>query len=265
VAQHITIKNAGLIDSEKNGIWLLNATGAAPVIVNSGTISGTVNAILAESGDRLNVDNSGHLIGNVRGTSTNQIDTVTNTGTIKGSVFLGSGSDRYTGIATVDDTLVSGKVSGTVFGESGNDTLTGGNGVDRLHGGAGLDKLGGGGGNDTLNGGANNDTLTGGAGKDAFAFDSALNNNIDNITDFSVADDTVNLAHGVFAALGLGTLAIAAFHIGAAAHDTSDRIIYNSATGAVLYDDDGTGAHAAVQFATLSHDLALTRNDFVIA
>lgn len=34
---------------------------------------------------------------------------------------------------------------------------------------------------------------------------------------------------------------------GAAAQDADDRIIYNSATGAVPFDVDGRGATAAVQ------------------
>jgi Ca2+-binding RTX toxin-like protein len=165
-AQNLKITNAGLIDSEQHGIWLLNATGAAPVIVNSGTIRGTTNAILAEAGDRLNVTNSGTLDGNVRGTSSNQVDKLVNDGKVIGSVFLGSGNDSYTGLATVDDVVVSGKVSGTVFGEAGNDTLTGGNGVDRLNGGSGNDTLLGNGGNDLLTGGSGNDTMSGGSGND---------------------------------------------------------------------------------------------------
>ena len=56
----------------------------------------------------------------------------------------------------------------------------------------------------------------------------------------------------------------AAYFIGAAAADASDRIVYNNATGALSYDADGNGAGAAVQFATLTAGLALTNNDFVV-
>jgi Ca2+-binding RTX toxin-like protein len=266
-AQHVTIKNAGLIDSEQHGIWLLNATGAAPVIVNSGTISGTVNAILAESGDRLNVDNSGQLIGNVRGTSTNQVDTVANTGTIKGSVFLGSGSDRYTGVATVDDTLVSGKVSGTVFGEAGNDRLTGGNSVDRFNGGTGNDTLNAGAGNDTLIGGTGKDILTGGTGKDFFLFNTALSasTNVDTITDFQVNVDKIQLENAIFTAVGTSlTASEFVANASGAATNGSQHILYDTTDGRLFYDVDGNGGQAKVHFATLKAGLALDHLDFLV-
>jgi serralysin len=41
-----------------------------------------------------------------------------------------------------------------------------------------------------------------------------------------------------------------------------DRIIYNSATGALGYDQDGTGAAAQTKFATLPTGLGLTEVHF---
>ncbi|MEY5098276.1 MAG: hypothetical protein RJA36_995 [Pseudomonadota bacterium] len=38
---------------------------------------------------------------------------------------------------------------------------------------------------------------------------------------------------------------------GAAAHDASDRLIYNTSTGALYYDADGQGGAAAVQVALI--------------
>jgi len=55
-----------------------------------------------------------------------------------------------------------------------------------------------------------------------------------------------------------------AFHIGSAAADASQTIIYNNADGALYYDADGNGAGAAVQIATLSTGLALTHDNFSI-
>ena len=89
--------------------------------------------------------------------------------------------------------------------------------------------------------------------------------NIDRITDFSTVYDRIALENGVFTAVGAnGTLASAAFYKGAAAHDSSDRIIYNPATGAVFYDSDGTGAAAAVQIATIGTNLSVTNADFFV-
>jgi Ca2+-binding RTX toxin-like protein len=148
-AQNVAINNSGEIRGDLHGLWLLNALGAAPVVVNSGTIVGRTNSILALNGDRLNVTNSGALIGNVTATSTNQSDKLINNGTVTGNVSLGSGIDLYQG---------SGSVSGIVSGEDGNDDLVGGNLADRLNGGNNDDRLTGGLGNDTLDGGAGDDT-----------------------------------------------------------------------------------------------------------
>ena len=69
----------------------------------------------------------------------------------------------------------------------------------------------------------------------------------------------------VFTTIGaLGALNAAAFVIGAAAADGSDRIIYNAGTGALFFDADGTGAGAAVQFGWLTPGLALSASDFMV-
>ena len=111
--------------------------------------------------------------------------------------------------------------------------------------------------------GRGNDTLTGGGGQDTFLFDSALSANIDTVADFDAANDTIRLDQSIFTAItGLGTLSAAAFFKGAAAHDADDRVIYNSATGDLLYDRDGTGAVAAVQFAHLNGAPAIGNTNF---
>jgi Ca2+-binding RTX toxin-like protein len=118
-----------------------------------------------------------------------------------------------------------------------------------------------------LSGAAGNDVLIGGAGRDLFYFNTVPNStaNVDTIADFSVADDTIWLENAVYAALGpAGPLAASAFAIGGAAADASDRIVYNSSTGALSYDDDGTGVHGAVIFAKVAAGLALTAADFTV-
>jgi Ca2+-binding RTX toxin-like protein len=122
-------------------------------------------------------------------------------------------------------------------------------------------------GNNVLNGGSGNDSLTGRLGQDSFLFDTALSAafNVDTITDFSVADDTIQLDDDVFSSsLGLGNISAGEFVIGGAALDANDRIIYNDASGALFYDSDGVGGTAQIQFATLSTGLALTNLDFLV-
>jgi Ca2+-binding RTX toxin-like protein len=121
-------------------------------------------------------------------------------------------------------------------------------------------------GGNLINGGDGNDTLTGLGGQDVFLFNTALNaaTNVDFITDFTVADDAIQLQNGVFTGLTAGTLAANQFVIGAAAQDADDRIVYDDTTGALFFDIDGAGGTAAVRFATVSAGLALTNNDFLV-
>jgi len=115
-----------------------------------------------------------------------------------------------------------------------------------------------------INGGAGADTLTGGLGSDGFVFDSVLGDgNVDDITDFNVAADTIRLARSVFGGIAAGELSAGAFHAGTEAADADDRIVYDSATGNIWYDADGSGAGEAMLFATANAGTALTSADFV--
>lgn len=120
-----------------------------------------------------------------------------------------------------------------------------------------------------LNGKSGSDTMTGLGGADTFVFDTALGpGNIDRITDFSVADDTINLDDAIFAGAGFTAgqfIAASAFVIGTAATTPDHRIIYNSANGNLTFDFDGTGAGAAIVFARLPTGLTtMTNNDFFV-
>lgn len=176
-----------------------------------------------------------------------------------------AGNDRLNGGAG-NDTLLGEDDDDVLNGQDGNDTLNGGNGIDRLTGGAGIDNLQGRAGNDTLSGGLGADVLIGGSEADIFVFDSALGGgNIDAVNDFAVGTDTIRLDRAIFDDLAAGsTLATGAFHTGTQAQDAQDRIIYNSATGALFYDADGNGGGAAVQFATLANGLNLSAATFSI-
>jgi Ca2+-binding RTX toxin-like protein len=121
---------------------------------------------------------------------------------------------------------------------------------------------------DTLIGLAGNDTLTGGAGADRFVFNTTLNatTNVDTLTDFSSGTDKILLDHLILTALTTGNLATTSFvaEAGAIAHDGNDYILYDTTTGNLAYDADGTGAQAAVLFATLSGHPTMVAADLAV-
>jgi Ca2+-binding RTX toxin-like protein len=152
----------------------------------------------------------------------------------------------------------------TLIGTAGADTLQGLGGNDRLLGADNADRLDGGAGNDTIAGGAGADTLLGGSGSDTFVFDTSPSGGVDKILDFSTAD-TVQLENQVFTALtNTGTISSAAFWKGAAAHDATDRILYDAQTGVISYDADGVGGAAAQPIVQVGANLNLTYADFVV-
>jgi Ca2+-binding RTX toxin-like protein len=222
--------------------------------------------------------------GNASGTG-NTLDNVIVGNSGKNLLRGGAGKDTLDGGAGVDtadysdksaavEVVLAGATNASVnVGGVAEDILrrienvTGGKLADRLTGDALANTLSGSAGDDVLAGRSGNDTLVGGTGKDAFLFDTALaaSTNVDVINDFNVADDTIRLENAVFSTLTkTGTLAAAAFFAGAAAHDASDRIVYDKATGSLLYDSDGTGAVAAVRFGRVSAGLSLTNADFLV-
>ncbi|WP_349569065.1 M10 family metallopeptidase C-terminal domain-containing protein [Azotobacter salinestris] len=96
-------------------------------------------------------------------------------------------------------------------GSSGNDELSGSAMDEVLLGGEGRDLLDGGAGDDLLDGGAGRDSLTGGSGADVFRFSERLDSfrnyetgvsRVDNITDFDIGEDLLDLS--VFGYSGLG-------------------------------------------------------------
>ncbi|NIX77127.1 calcium-binding protein [Microvirga terricola] len=280
--------NGGNIFGSNAGVaFSASDPSSTSTLTNSGSISATQRGVYQLNFGNLNIINSGVIQGQYAFDSpTTGVIAITNTGTMAGTVNLGSGSDVYNG--------ASGRLSGKLFAAGGNDkimggidndwfdgglgddvlyggvgtdTVFGGAGNDKLYGDAGNDSLDGGGDNDTLYGGAGNDLLTGGVGKDIFVFNTALNKttNVDKIIDFSHADDTIWLSKGIFKGAGTGALQSKFFYKGTKAHDVDDRIIYDKATGALYYDPDGTGSRAQIKFATLTNKPAnLAYNDFLL-
>ncbi len=153
------------------------------------------------------------------------------------------------------------------MGTPRNDVLKGNSGVNGFYGLGGNDTIYGYGGTDALAGGAGNDKLYGGAGTDHFFFDAKLNakTNVDRIMDFNPVDDVLGLSKSIFSKITRGPLKEAAFHNGKKAHDADDRIVYDTKTGNLYYDPDGTGSKAKIKFAVLANKAALTYEDIVIS
>jgi serralysin len=193
-------------------------------------------------------------------------------------LYGGPGNDTYVGGSVnlfeeggqgIDEVVVSGnfvlpegedieilRVSANAA--SSGFTLEGNSSGNEIIGSAGIDNIAGHGGHDYL---------TGGAMPDFFMFDFAPGpDNLTVITDFAPGQDIIDLYLDYFPGIDGANHYLTAdeFAIGAAAQDASDRIIYNSANGALLYDQDGTGPVDAVHFATLPVDLNLTQGNFTI-
>jgi serralysin len=147
------------------------------------------------------------------------------------------------------------------------ETVRGGSGSDQIVGNVGANRLEGGAGNDSLYGGDGRDVLLGGGGADRFVFTAAPGPaNVEFIEDFRHNSDLIALDDAIFARVG-PSLSAGEFyaHRGAThGHDKNDRIIYNTKSGKLFYDDDGSRPDTAIHFATLTHKPALDHGDFVI-
>jgi Ca2+-binding RTX toxin-like protein len=246
----------------------LSAGGAQQIIAagahGNDTISGFENISGGFAADRLT---GNELSNTLRGREGN--DTINGAGGIDYADYKNA-----TGSVTV---LWSTATSATSSGADGSDILTNIEGVkgsesfgDKLTGNAGSQLIYGRGGNDTINGGLGNDTLDGGIGNDQYVFNTATPSNLDKILSFTTAADKIVLENSIFTGLGASTgnfvASDARFHAAAGAtavHDSTDRIIYNTTTGALYYDADGIAGNA-VQIAIIGTHPTLAATDFAV-
>lgn len=163
--------------------------------------------------------------------------------------------------------ILGTEAADSLQGTIGNDVIDGKGGDDVVAGLDGNDQLIGGTGNDGLWGGKGKDRLTGGEGTDVFIYTNK-NEKGDALTDFSVDSATFNSDLIVVSALSFKGGLVAGtfikpgqFRIGVSAKDKSDRFIYNSDTGSLSFDVDGSGTAKAFQLAKLPTNLALTNQN----
>lgn len=219
-----------------------------------------------------------------------------------GTATGGSGTTRFSGIEAAEgsfghDRLAADDNGRTLHGEGGNDTVLGGAGADTLfgdggfdhpdtnpgddvvRGGAGNDYLQGGNGSDRLDGGTGNDTLRGAGsfsddpadGADTFVFSVAAGGaNADWISVFESGSDEIAFENAVFTRLGgeggwaAGDGRFYAAAGASAAHDASDRLVYDTQSGELYYDADGSGGAGALIVATLEGAPALAAGDITV-
>lgn len=188
-------------------------------------------------GDTYYVDNAGDVI----------VDTANG----------GAGDVLYAGVSYVLSPVALVEVISTIsLAATTAIDLTGSNSSNIIYGNAG---------NNMLDGKGNQDTLVGLGGADTFAFTTALGpTNVDNIGDMVSGTDRIALDDAIFSGLAPGALDPNAFRAGSAAQDADDRIIYDSSTGLVYFDDDGSGSHAKIAFAYVGVGTALAASDFVV-
>ena len=242
--ENLTLTGAAAINGRGNALanTLIGNSAANTLrgLDGNDTIDGGAGGDTMSGGigdDHYIVDDRGDLVIELDGEGTD---------TVESSVSFSLGGQSIENL-----TMIGGAVQG-----QGND-------LDNvIIGSAGLNKIDGFGGNDWIFGGEGKDRISGGAGADRFYFSHTSLTHADKITDFSVIDDSIFLDRSVFTAIADGQLNASAFHVGTAAHDADDRIIYDQTIGYIYYDADGNGAGEAVLVAAITGGIALTSADF---
>jgi len=171
-----------------------------------------------------------------------------------------------------DDTITTGSGSDTITAWNGNNTVNAGAGNDIIRCGIGDDSIAGGAGNDILAGGSGRDVLSGGDGADFFVFDSRpAIDNIDTITDFVSGTDKIVLGNRIFSKLKADADLSDNFEnisTNGKAADANNFLLYDSSTGRLYYDADGSKAKAAVLVGIFDNGAGdypiLTATDFIV-
>lgn len=271
----VVINNAGKIAGPLYGIELTFGKNTLSSIVNSGLISGNTAAleIGGDGSGTLNVRNSGILDGGAE--FGDQITNLRNFGSIDGDLDFGSGDNTVlnTGTITGDMDFFSGRdavinrgaIKGDIFlGDNGSSfNGRGGSVSGTVTGGGSADTLVAGSDGEVLSGEGGHDTLYGGGGADTFAFNSLAAADTDVVHRFDVAHDTIQLSQDVYTALTAGDRVV--FSTGSKATSPADHLFYNSGTGALFYDADGSGTKSkATLVARFDPGLHLTVDNFSV-
>ena len=177
----------------------------------------------------------------------------------------GEGVDRV--LTTLNSAVTAANVEGLIFIGAGNFQGFANAAGSAVVGGAGNDTLFGGAGADVLSGRGGNDLLVGNGGADLFNFD-APGQGVDRIGDFQVGVDHIALRGAAFGVVTAADLGFASFNgfgwVIPWPPTDKPSLIYDTVSGALLFDADGNGTGGAVELAVLTGRPALTAADFLI-
>lgn len=202
------ILNDGLISASFGVTMNLGSGGAS--LTNTGVINANSLGVRVSTTGVVRLANSGTITG-IEGNALDMLGvsggvSITNTGTLIGIIFLGSGNDLFDGS--------NGVQSGFIDLHGGNDTFLGGAGAEFVSGSSDEDFLSTGGGNDTILGNFDraNDTMDGGDGVDLadyFATNGALQVDLDagTASGGSIGFDTLISIENVRTGIGNDTVA----------------------------------------------------------
>ena len=168
-------------------------------------------------------------------------------------VLGGQGNDQLQGNSG-DDTLQ---------GNAGNDSLFGQEGDDLLFGNGGADQLTGNSGDDTLVGGTGNDIFLGGDGSDRFLFEE--NNGADVITQFVVAEDTIEIAANLGFANGTEVLnAVTQTGVGSEGGLFSEITLSSGNTIGIFHDSSLTADNFVINIPLQVTNFQTTASGFIL-
>ena len=247
--------NVTIIGSQSNDIF----TGGAGNDVFLGM--GGNDSMVGGSGNNTFIDGTGKdtMIGG-SGNDTYYVSSKTDVITEKANagtdtVILTATDPKFTSYtlpANIENlTLNSSTIVPTALGNSSNNVIIGNGGTNTIDGGGGLD------------------ALTGGGGNDTFVFDTKLNGiaNVATITDFVSGQDSINLSKKIFSTYKTAGADISNDFLtgaGVTAQTKTQHFLYDTTTGNLYYDADGSDKGEAVLFVTLTGHPTLVASDLHI-
>jgi len=183
---------------------------------------------------------------------------------------LGNDTLSYQQSSAAVTVQLNGNTSATVSGGDaegdtavGFENLLGSSRDDILSGDININVIKGGAGNDRITGGAGNDVLSGQGNNDTFVYNSLADKG-DHITDFASGFDHIEIHASGFQNTVAGSTVFSASANPTPPSGTNACFLYNTGSGQLLFDSDGTGGAKAVVLLTFDNHAPLQATDILI-